>query len=211
MTVTTNTGAGTVTMANGIVTAVISISTAQILTLTYQGYQVTTGGNSASSAFYWQGQNSIGEQTGEDGILTVVTNPANNSGSSGEIMIADLYSNHTTTTDSPDDAYHYFTMFRGSPGIYVTEVMARPAAPNPAGYPAGKGTYRASPASWAAIFLTGSPRTRPGQNVLMPTSADLAAALSGVNAAPKEVTRLTTGLLDGWFDCKYDYAGDLGP
>src|ERR1035438_436140 len=69
VTITTNTGAGTITMANGIVTVVINFNTSQILQLTYLGHQVTAGGTSGTSAFYWQGQNSVGEQTGANRIL----------------------------------------------------------------------------------------------------------------------------------------------
>jgi len=42
-----NNGNGTVTLANGIVTAQIKISTAQILQLTYNGFHVTDGGTVA--------------------------------------------------------------------------------------------------------------------------------------------------------------------
>jgi rhamnogalacturonan endolyase len=204
VTITTNTGAGTVTLANGLVTAVIDIATAQILTLTYAGYQVTSGGTAANDAFYWQGQNSVGEQTGEDGILTVVTNPSSNGGASADIMISDLYSNHTATTDSPDDAYHHFTMFQGSPGIYVTEAMSRPAT-----YPAGgadipsfTGKLASSPFNWLS-------QDGAGQNVLMPTDS-ATTWVEGINYSPVEVSLVNSGLLNGRFNCKYNYADDLG-
>jgi autotransporter-associated beta strand protein len=205
VTLTTNTGAGTVTMANGLVTAVIDIATGQILTLNYAGYQVTSGGTGSDDAFYWQGQNSVGEQTGEDGILTIVTNPTSNGGTSADIMISDLYSNHTSTTDSPDDAYHHFTMFQGSPGIYVTEIMSRPNT-----YPAGgadipsfTGKLAGSPFNWLA-------QDSAGQNVLMPTDSNSANWVEGINSSPVEVSLVNSGLLNGRFNCKYNYAGDLG-
>jgi autotransporter-associated beta strand protein len=203
VTITTNASAGTVTMANGLVTAVIDIATAQILTLTYQGYQVTDGGTAANSAFYWQGQNSVGEQTATFGILSIITNPASNSGTMGDIMISDLYSNHTTSTDSPDDAYRHFTMFQGSPGIYVTQVMARPST-----YPAGgadipsmTGKLTTAPFDWIA-------QDSGPQNTLAPS--DTTTSVAGVNSCPKEVTLMANGVLSGRFDCKYNYAGDLG-
>jgi autotransporter-associated beta strand protein len=205
VTIVTNSSAGTVTMANGLVTAVIDITTAQILTLNYAGYQVTGGGTGGTDAFYWQGQNSVGEQTGEDGILTVVTNPATNSGSMADIMISDLYSNHTSTTDSPDDAYHHFTMFQGSPGIYITQIMSRPNT-----YPAGgadipsfTGKLASSPFNWLA-------QDSAGQNLLMPTDSNAADWVEGIYDSPVEVSLVNSGLLDGHLNCKYNYAGDFG-
>jgi len=204
VTIVTNSSAGTVTMSNGLATAVIDIATAQILTLNYAGYQVTSGGTAADDAFYWQGQNSVGEQTGEDGILTIVTNPSSNSGSSADIMISDLYTNHTSSTDSPDDAYRHFTMFQGSPGIYVTQIMSRPNT-----YPAGgadipsfTGKLAGSPFNWLA-------QNSAGQDLLMPTDSTTA-WVEGINSSPVEVSLVNSGLLNGHFNCKYNYAGDLG-
>jgi autotransporter-associated beta strand protein len=204
VTLVTNSSAGTVTMSNGIVTAVIDINTAQVLTLTYAGYQVTSGGTGADDDFFWQGQNSVGEQTGGFGVLTVVANPATNSGTEADIMISDLYSNHTSSTDSPDDAYHHYTMFQGSPGLYVTEVMARPNT-----YPAGGADIPSFTAG-----LSGSPfnwiaQDGAGQNVLMPTDSTTN-WVAGINYSPKEVTLVNSGLLNGRFNCKYNYSDDLG-
>jgi len=204
VTITTNTSAGTVTMANGIVTAVISIYSSQILQLTYIGQQVTDGGTSGTSAFYWQGQNSVGEQTGAFGILSVVVDPATNSGNYAEISIANLYTNQGTTNAYVADAYYHFSMFRGSPGIYVTEIMSRPAT-----YPAGAADIPSFTCKLGAdIFNWAAQDT--GRNLLQETAADLANATPGINNAPKEVTLLNQGLLAGRFDCKYDFAGDLG-
>jgi autotransporter-associated beta strand protein len=212
VTVTSNTAAQTITMSNGIVTAVIDTYTGQILTLTYSGYQVTSGGTGGDDDFFWQGQNSVGEQTGEFGVPSIVLNTS----TCCDVMIADLFSNHTSSTDSPDDAYHHFTMFQGSPGIYVTEIMARPStAPGyPDGYPAGgadipsftgglAGELGSTPFNWLA-------QDSAGQNVLMPMDSNAADWVSGINSSPKEVTLVNSGLLDGRFNCKYNYSGDLG-
>jgi len=200
VTVTTNTSAGTVTLANGLVTAVIDINTAQILTLTYASYQVTSGGTASDDAFYWQGQNSVGEQTGAFGILTVLTN----SGTCGDIMISDLYSNHTSSTDSPDDAYRHFTMFQGSPGVYVTEAMSRPTT-----YPAGGADIPSFTGKLAATPFNWISQDGAGQNVLMPTDS-ATTWVEGINYSPVEVSLVNSGLLNGRFNCKYNYADDLG-
>jgi hypothetical protein len=190
--VTITTSGGNVTMANGIVTAVIDIATSQILQLTYDGKQVTDGGTAANSAFYWQGQNSVGEQTGADGILSVVTDPSTNGGNSAEIMISDIYTNHTATTDSPDDAYRHFAMFRGSPGIYVTQVMSRPST-----YPAGGADIPSFTCKLGSNIFNWLAQDAAGQNTLMPTDSTTPWT-AGINFSPKEVTRITSGLLDGW-------------
>src|SRR5947209_447775 len=65
-----NNGDGTVTLANGVVTAKIKISTAQILQLTYIGVQVTDGGTSGNNGFYWQGN------SGSSDTLTTVVDPS---------------------------------------------------------------------------------------------------------------------------------------
>ena len=83
----TNNGDGTVTMANGIVTAVIGISGSQILRFTYNGIQVTDGGTAGNSAFYWKGGDQIGnEETGSSGILSIITDPSSNGGDYAEIL-----------------------------------------------------------------------------------------------------------------------------
>lgn len=189
-----NNGDGTVTMANGIVTAQIKISTAQILQYTYNGFQVTDGGTAANSAFYWQGS------SGSSDTLTTVVDPSTNGGNCAEIMLYDNYTN----SGAGADAFRYFTLFRGSPGIYVAQVMQHTTA-MPAGgigIPSLTGKLGANIFNWLAQDT--------GRNLLMPTSADLGAAVGGINNAPKEVTLLVQGQLAGRFDCKYDYSGDLG-
>ena len=110
-----NNGDGTVTLANGIVTAQINISTAQIFQLTYLGVQVTGGGTAGNSAFYWQGP------SGGSDTLTTIVDPSTNGGNWAMIRLNDYLTNNTANAD----AYRYFAMFRGSPGMYVTEDMER--------------------------------------------------------------------------------------
>jgi autotransporter-associated beta strand protein len=203
VTITTNTSANTITMANGIVTAVINYNTSQILQLTYLGHQITAGGTSGTSAFYWQGQNSVGEQTGANGILSVVVNPATNSGNFAEICIANLYTNQGTNAYVAD-AYYYFAMFRGSPGIYAAEDMERStntgsAVAGGADIPSLTGKMDGSFFNWMG--------QDSGRHMLRQGPSDI--AIPGINNCPKEVTLLTNGVLAGQFECKYDYSGDL--
>ncbi len=202
VTITTNTSANTLTMANGIVTAVISINSSQILQLTYLGHQVTSGGTAGNSAFYWQGQNAVGEQTGANGILSVEVNPATNGGNSAEIRIANLYANQGNTNAYVADAYYYFAMFRGSPGIYVAEDMERTT-----NAPAGGADIPSFTCKLNGSFFNWLAQDN-GRNLLRQGPSDT--SVGGINNSPKEVSLLTSGQLAGQFECKYDYAGDLG-
>jgi rhamnogalacturonan endolyase len=187
-----NNGDGTVTLANGVVTAKIKTSTAQILQYTYNGFQVTDGGTAGNNGFYWQGS------SGSSDTWTTIVNPSTNGGNWAMIQIFDSYTNSGANAD----AYRYFALFRGSPGIYSCEVMAHTAS-MPAGgidIPSLTGKLGDDIFNWLAQDT--------GRNQLMQRTSDT--TISGINNAPKEVTLITTGQLAGRFDCKYDFSGDLG-
>jgi hypothetical protein len=202
VTITTNTSANTVTMANGIVTAVISIYSSQILQLTYNGNQLTGGGTGGNDDINWQGQGPVGVQEGANGVLSYVTN----NGNFAEICIANLYANQGTTNVYAADAYYYFSMFRGSPGIYVTEDMERSTNTGSAFVAGGADIPSLTSELWGSFNWLGQDN---GRFLLRETPADADAAVAGINNAPKEVTLLDQGLLAGQFECKYDFAGDL--
>jgi rhamnogalacturonan endolyase len=204
VTLTTNTSANTITMDNGIVTAVISINSSQILELSYLGHQVTDGGTGDTDAFYWQGQSTAGEETPINGILSVPVNCATNGGNSAEISIANLYTNQGTNSPFVADAYYHFTMFRGSPGIYATEIMSRTTST-----PSGGADIPSFTCKLDGSFFNWLAQDN-GRNLLRETPTESDNATAGINNAPKEVTLLNQGLLAGQFECKYDYAGDLG-
>jgi rhamnogalacturonan endolyase len=189
-----NNGDGTVTMANGIVTANIKISTAQILQLTYNGFQVTDGGTGGNNGFYWQGS------SGSSDAMATIVDPSTNGGDSAEIQLTDNYLNSGANAN----AYRYFTMFRGSPGVYVAQAMWHMTNMPAGGVDVPSLTCKLG----SDIFNWLGQDT--GRNLLMPRIADLNAAVGGINNAPKEVTLLVQGQLVGRFDCKYDYSGDLG-
>jgi rhamnogalacturonan endolyase len=186
-----NNGDGTVTMANGVVTAQIKISTAQILQLTYLGVQVTSGGTDGNSAFYWQGA------SGGSDTLTTIVDPSTNSGNWAMIRLNDYLTNNAANAD----AYRYFAMFRGSPGIYVTEDMER-STNAPSG---GGGIPSLTCKLGGNIFQWLGQDT--GRFQARESASDTQIA---VDNGPKEVTLITTGPLAGQFECKYDFAGDLG-
>ena len=194
----TNASPPTVTMSNGIVTAVIDTYSSQILQLNYDGNQLTGGGTGSTSDINWQGQAGSAVQEGANGILTMVTN----NGNFAEIEIANLYANQGTTNAYAADAYYYFTMFSGSPGIYVTEDMERNTNA-PAG---GADIPSLTSELWSGFDWLGQDN---GRFLRREAPADADAATPGINNAPKEVTLLNQGVLAGQFECKYDYSGDL--
>ncbi|HWC60042.1 MAG TPA: hypothetical protein VHC44_10145, partial [Verrucomicrobiae bacterium] len=187
-----NNGNGTVTLANGIVTAQIKTSTAQVLQLTYNGFQVTDGGTAANNGFYWQGS------SGGSDTLTIIVDPSTNG---GDVAMIQLYDN-ATNSGANADAYRYFGLFRGSPGIYVSEVMVHTAAMPAGGVDVPSLTCKLG----GDIFNWLAQDT--GRNQLMQRTSD--STIGGINNSPKEVTLLTEGQLAGRFDCKYDFSGDLG-
>ena len=196
----TNASPPTVTMSNGIVTAVIDTYSSQILQLTYNGNQLTGGGTGSTDDINWQGQAPSGVEEGANGILSVIVNPATNNGGFAEICIANLYANHGTTNAYAADAYYYFAMFQGSPGIYVTEDMER----NTNAVAGGADIPSLTSQLWGNFNWLGQDN---GRFMLRQSPSD--PAVGGINNSPKEVTLLTSGLLAGQFECKYDYAGDL--
>jgi len=202
----TNASPPTVTLANGMVTVVIDTYSSQILELNYNGNQLTGGGTSSTSAINWQGQGPTGVQEGANGVLSVIVNPATNNGAFAEICIANLYANQGTTNVYAADAYYYFAMFRGSPGIYVTEDMERSTNTGSAFVAGGADIPSLTTELWGGFNWLGQDN---GRFLLRETPADGNAAIAGINNAPKEVTLLSQGLLAGQFECKYDFAGDL--
>ena len=187
-----NNGDGTVTLANGVVTALIKTSKAQILELTYNGVQVTDGGTAANNGFYWQGS------SGSSDTMTTIVDPSTNGGDYAIIQLYDSYTN----SGAGADAYRYFALFRGSPGLYVSEVMEHTAAMPSGGVdtPSLTGKLGTDIFNWLAQDT--------GRNQLMQSGND--ATVGGINDSPKEVALLIEGQLAGQFECKYNFSGDLG-
>jgi len=200
----TNANPPTVTMSNGIVTAVIDTYSSQILQLIYNGNQLTGGGTGSTSDINWQGQGPVGVQEGANGVLSVIVNPATNGGAFAEICIANLYANQGSTNVYSADAYYYFSMFRGSPGIYVTEDMERSTNTGSAFVAGGADIPSLTSQLWGRFNWLGQDN---GRFLLRQSPSDT--AVGGINNSPKEVSLLTSGLLAGQFECKYDYSGDL--
>ncbi|MGC3991190.1 MAG: polysaccharide lyase family protein [Chthoniobacteraceae bacterium] len=198
MTTTTRSGVPySVILNNGIVSAEIKIATAQLIYLNYNGTQFTDGYYASSNGcFYWQGT------SGSSDTLVTVADPATNGGNYAEIDLEDPAAN----SGNGADAHRHFTLFRGASGVYVTEIITRSSSMAAGGVdiPSLTGKLNLTPLNWLASDGSGY----DVRSNATPLSGDT--SIGGVNSCPKEVSLITSGSLAGQFDCKYNYAGDLG-
>ncbi len=186
-------GNGTVTMANGIVSIVITKADATIhqINYTYNNsgtpttYQVLSGGNNGGQ-FYWEfGGFSSGAAT-----YSVVANTPDyaevdclfSSASSGSVDI-------------------HFSLPRGATGFYVTPIWIHDASD--AAMSMGEcrdNIYSGSIFNWMSVDAT--------RNRLMAVSSS--AGSVGVQGAPVECSLWTNGIYAGQYEDKYKYSADYG-
>jgi len=188
-------------MSNGMVTAVTDTFSSQILQLIYNGNQLTGGGTSGTSDINWQGRLQSACRRSQRHLVGDCQS-GNNGGAFAEICIANLYANQGTTNAYAADAYYYFSMFRGSPGIYLTEDMERSTNTGSAFVAGGGDIPSLTSQLWGNFNWLGQDN---GRFLLRETPVDTQVGGNG----PKEVALLTTGQLAGQYECKYDFAGDL--
>ena len=185
-------GDGTVTMANGIVSIVITKADATIhqINYTYNNSgtptttQVLSGGNNGGE-FYWEfGGFSAGSAT-----YSVVAN-------TGDYAEVDLL--FTSANNGAIDIH--FSMLRGSTGFYATPIWLHRSVD--AALSMGEtrdNIYAGSIFNWMCADAT---RSR-----LMEVSGGSAI---GVLNAPVEVSLWTNGIYSGQYEDKYKYSADFG-
>jgi autotransporter-associated beta strand protein len=186
-------GDGTVTMANGIVSIVITKSDATIhqINYTYNNsgtpatYNVLSGGNNGGQ-FYWE----FGGFSSGSAAYSVVANTPDyaevdllfSSASSGSVDI-------------------HFSMPRGATGFYVTPIWIHDASD--AAMSMGEcrdNIYSGSIFNWMSVDAT--------RNRLMSVSSS--AGSVGVQGAPVECSLWTNGIYAGQYEDKYKYTADYG-
>src|SRR4051794_1923158 len=184
-------GNGTVTMANGIVSIVITKADATIhqINYTYNNsgspttYQVLSGGNNGGQ-LYWE----FGGFSAGAAAYSVVANTPDyaevdllfSSASSGSVDI-------------------HFSMLRGATGFYVTPIWIHDAGD--AAMSLGEtrdNIYAGSTFNWMNVDAT--------RNRLMQVSGGSA---NGVLGAPVEVSLWTSGIYAGQYEDKYKYSADF--
>ena len=186
-------GDGTVTMANGIVSIVITKADATIhqINYTYNNsgapttYQVLSGGN-IGGMFYWE----FGGFSSGAAAYSVVANTP-------DYAEVDLL--FTSATSGSVDIH--FSMPRGSTGFYVTPIWIHDSGD--AAISMGEcrdNIYSGSIFNWMSVDAT--------RNRLMSVSPS--AVSVGVQGAPVECSLWTNGIYAGQYEDKYKYTADYG-
>ncbi|MFZ6768212.1 polysaccharide lyase family protein [Undibacterium sp. Di26W] len=182
---------------NGIVAININKTDATINSFTYQGMNLFGGGDKGGK-FYWSWNAPAYE--GPHGTATLMVDPRSNNGDYAEVKIHSPWSGKSSNAAMDVDVY--YSLKRGAQGYYVTAMLDHPAS-----YPGTDvGEWRSNAYVSPVFDWLSVDHLRQKK---MPTMADMAAA-ERVPGAPKEVTRLTTGIYAGEFECKYSYSADLG-
>lgn len=188
----------TVVLSNGIIAATITKSTAAIETLSFNGYDMLSGGYNGGQV-YWS-WNMPNYQNPSGCTYTLTANPSNNNGDYAEIKLHMVWNGSAATAAMDVDVY--YSLPRGAQGIYASAMLTHPS-----NYPANPGgewrmaSYPGSTFDWLSVDSL--------RNRKMASLSDWNAA-SAVTGAPKEVELLTTGIYKNQYECKYDYSADFG-
>ncbi len=186
-------GDGTVTMANGTISIVITKADATVHTINYtynnSGTTTTTqvlNGGTQGGMLYWE----FGGFSTGSGTYSIVAN-------SGDYAEVDIF--FTSATSGTVDIH--FSMLRGSTGFYVTPIW---------GHRSGDGAlsmgetrdniYAGSIFNWMSVDTN--------RNRLMAVQTSYGAI--GVLGAPVEVSLWTNGIYSGQYEDKYKYSADFG-
>jgi rhamnogalacturonan endolyase len=190
-----------VVLANGIVAVTIKPDTAQIIFLRYKGYEMV--GQAGHKYIYF----TMTGDEGHEGFPGCVFSVKSRTPDMVDISCKSTYSRQRPNM-FPCDTDIHFVLRRGASGVYVYALLDHPAD-----YPGlNLGIWRMV---WQRPELNGQwlmeklylDKARHWET---PTPDDVDKA---VTVGPKEVTKLTTGIWQGKYDCKYMYNAsywDLG-
>ena len=191
-----NSGSGTVTIGNGIVSLVCSTNAGQISTLNYTfnntGSSQTLNllsGNPNGGKLYWENSNNQGLSF----TYAIVADPAANGGNFAEISV-------TTFSETNSVLEVHYSLLRGATGFYVTAIWYHRAIDGAWGMGECRDNiYAGSIFNWMSVDAT--------RNKLMPVSGGSAISVDG---APGEVSLWTNGIYAGQYEDKYKYSADFG-
>ena len=184
-------GNGTVTMANGILSILITKSGATINQMNYtynngggtQTQQLLAGGKDGGE-FYWE----FGGWGGNPWVYSLVTN----TGSYAEV---DMYSD--SATNGLVDIH--FSMLRGSPGFYVTPIWSHRAQDGAFGTGEERDNIYIAPYfNWMSV------------NDQVQREEGLNATYATAFYSPQENSLITSGVLQGTYEDKYKWSADFG-
>lgn len=187
----------TVVLRNAIVKATINKSNATVISMIYNGIELISGGYNGGS-IYWS-WNMPNYQNPSGCTYTLTSDPHKNNFDQAEIKL------HMTWNGSPStaamDVDVYYTLLRNTSGIYATATLTHPTS-----YPANPGGEWRMSSYPNPIFNWLSVDSLRNRNMATNASGNPVA----VSGAPLEVTRFTTGIYAGQYECKYDYSADFG-
>lgn len=184
-------GNGTVTMGNGIISIVITKSSAEIHQINYtwnngggtQTQQLLSGGKNGGM-FYWE----FGGFGSGSFSYSVVSNTP-------DYCEVDLFLN--SATNGAVDVH--FSMLRGSPGFYVTPIFFHRAQDGPQGTGEERDNIYFSPIfNWMSV------------NDQVQREVGLNATYAPAFYSPGENSLVTSGVLQGTYDDKYKWSADFG-
>jgi autotransporter-associated beta strand protein len=195
--VTLTDNGSTVTLANGVISIVVTKADASIHTINYtynnsgstQTINVLGNGYSGGK-FYWENSSDLGPAF----TYAVVANPANTGGNYAEIALT--ASDAGNVSNIVMEAH--FSLLRGNSGFYVTPIWIHRSTDG--AFSMGEcrdNIYSGSIFNWMSVDAT--------RNKLMPVSGGTAI---GVNSGPVEVSLWTSGLYAGQYEDKYKYTAD---
>lgn len=188
----------TVVLDNGIVKATINKSNATVTSLIYNGIELISGGYNGGS-IYWS-WNMPNYQNPSGCTYTLTADPHGNNFNYAEVKLHMTWNGSASTAAMDVDIY--YSLPKNASGLYASATLSHPAA-----YPLlQSGEWRMSSYpnprfDWMSIDSL--------RNRIMPSRYDMTNALA-VAGAPAEVTRLTTGVYNNYYECKYDYSADFG-
>ena len=190
--VTITDNGSTVTMANGIVSIVVTKTSAEIPTINYtynntgssQTVNLLSGGSSGGKLYWFQNG---GTFIAGPFTYSVVANNGN---------YAEISLSYASPTNGVMDIH--YSMLRGSPGFYTTPILIHRNQDGVIGIELRPNIYAGSTFNWMSVDAA--------RNRLMEVSGGTAV---GVQGAPAECSLWTSGLYAGQYEDKYKYTADL--
>ena len=193
------------TLSNGIVTATINITSAQVTSMLVNGVQ-TVGNYSQDSDnniyFSMDGSTTFEEPSGC--VLTVVANTAD----MVDISLKEVYNpGNVAANNHPEDIDIHYVLRRGNSGLYVYAILNHAAS-----YPAlsmgewrmvWKMPHNTSTTDPSSAFYFEKEYVDNFRHHDMPNYYDTQHS-TGTRIA--EITLLNTGIRAGLFDCKYEFS-----
>jgi rhamnogalacturonan endolyase len=191
--VTLTDNGSTVTMANGIVSIVITKTDASIHTINYtynnsgssQTANLLAGGSSGGELYWFQNAGSFIAGPFTESVVA-------NNGNYAEVSLI-----YASPTNGVMDIH--YSMLRGSPGFYTTPILTHCSQDGVIGIELRPNIYAGSTFNWLSVDAARN-------KVMNVTGTAFAVAVQG---APQECFLWTNGIYAGQYEDKYKYTADL--